>query len=57
MASDAHVAKMWRTLEAEALDFADQITDPEAKRSMLMIAEGYRRLAEHAERRDKLTPK
>ena len=53
MAPDVDAAKTWRALEAEALAFAQQITDPEAKRSMLMIAQGYRRLAEHAEKRDK----
>jgi hypothetical protein len=44
---------MWRALEAEALAFAEQLTDPEARRTMLIIAEGYRRLAEHADKRDK----
>jgi hypothetical protein len=53
MAPDVDAAKMWRALEAEALAFAEQITDPEAKRSMVMIAQGYKRLAEHAEKRDK----
>ena len=53
MAPDVDAAKMWRALEAEALAFAEQITDPEARRTMLIIAEGYRRLAEHADKRDK----
>jgi L-alanine-DL-glutamate epimerase-like enolase superfamily enzyme len=53
MAPDVDAVKMWRALEAEALAFAEQITDPEAKLSMLMIAQGYRRLAEHAEKRGK----
>ena len=53
MVPDVVAAKMWRKLEAEALAFTEQITDPEAKRSRLTIAEGYQRLAGHAERRDK----
>jgi len=53
MAPDVDAAKMWRALEAEALAFAEQLTDPEARRTMLIIAEGYRRLAEHADKRDK----
>ena len=53
MAPDVDAANMWRALEAEALAFAEHIADPEARRTMLFIAEGYRRLAEHADKRDK----
>jgi hypothetical protein len=42
----------WRALAAEALDIAQQLTDPVAKQIMLAIAEKYRELAERAEGRD-----
>jgi hypothetical protein len=41
----------WRALAEEALAVDEGITDREAKRAMLIIAEGYRRLAERAEGR------
>jgi hypothetical protein len=56
MAPGVDSAKMWRTLEMESLAFAEQIAEPEAKRTMLMIAEGYKRLAEHAEKRNAPQP-
>jgi hypothetical protein len=53
MPSDADVAERWRTLAAEARRTADELTDPEAKRIMLSIAEGYEVLARRAEARKK----
>jgi hypothetical protein len=41
----------WRDRAEEARVNAEQIGDPEAKRMMLEIAEGYLRLAERAEQR------
>jgi hypothetical protein len=41
----------WRNRAEEARVNAEQISDPESKRMMLEIAEGYLRLAERAERR------
>ena len=41
----------WRDRAEEARINAEQIGDPESKRMMLEIAEGYMRLAERAERR------
>ena len=49
MPSDIDVAEHWRTLAAEARARADEMSDPEAKRIMLSIAEGYKRLARRAE--------
>ena len=45
-------AKYWRTLEAEARTIASAMNDPEPKRIMLFIAEGYKLLAERAELRN-----
>jgi hypothetical protein len=42
-------AKRWRHMEAEARLMALSMSDREAKRTMLFIADGYRRLAERAE--------
>ena len=53
MPSDVDVAERWRTLAAEARTTADKMTDPEAKRTLLNIAEGYERLARRAEARKK----
>jgi plasmid stability protein len=44
----------WRRLEAEARLIALTMSDPERKRVMLFIAEGYKLLAERAELRDTL---
>jgi len=41
----------WRGRAEEARSIADQLTEPESKRTMLRIAGDYERLAEHAERR------
>jgi hypothetical protein len=41
----------WRNRAEEARVNAEQMSDPESKRMMLEIAEGYLRLAERAERR------
>ena len=49
MPSDIDVAEHWRTLAAEARARADEMSDPEAKRIMLSIAERYERLARRAE--------
>jgi plasmid stability protein len=46
-AEDAAVR--WRALEAEARALARRMTDPEPKRIMLFIAEGYKLLRERAE--------
>jgi plasmid stability protein len=45
-------AEYWRTLEAEARTIAGAMNDPEPKRIMLFIAEGYKLLAERAELRN-----
>jgi hypothetical protein len=41
----------WRDRAEEARVNAEQMRDPESKRMMLEIADGYMRLAERAERR------
>jgi hypothetical protein len=41
----------WRSRAEEACAVAEQLSDPEAKRTMLRIATDYDRLAEHAELR------
>jgi hypothetical protein len=43
----------WQTLAVEARSAADELTDPEAKRIMLSIADGYEVLARRAEARKK----
>ena len=53
MPSDVDVAGRWRTLAAEARATSDKMTDPQAKRTLLNIAEGYERLARRAEARKK----
>jgi hypothetical protein len=44
-------AAKWRKLEEEGLEVASAMGDPEARRQMLFISEGYRLLAERAEER------
>jgi len=41
-----NVAEQWRQLAKEARAVGDELTDPDAKRIMLRIAEGYARRAE-----------
>jgi hypothetical protein len=41
--------KYWRRLEAEARVIALTMGDPESKRVLLLVAAGYKRLAERAE--------
>ena len=41
----------WRSRAEEARSVAEQLSDPEAKRTMLRIAAEYELLAERAERR------
>jgi hypothetical protein len=41
----------WRDRAEEARRIAEDISDAEAKRMMLGIADGYDRLAQHAEQR------
>jgi hypothetical protein len=48
MADDA---SRWRALAADARRVAAEMTDPEARRTMLWIAEAYERLARRAEAR------
>jgi len=38
----------WRERAEEARTLADQLSDPESKRTMLRIANDYERMAEHA---------
>lgn len=52
-AQAARWAQRWRELEAEALDVAQAMTDPQARRYMLFLSESYRLLAERAELRKK----
>lgn len=49
----ADVASRWRALAAEAKSVATEMTDPEARQTMLKIAEAYERLAHYAEQRAK----
>jgi hypothetical protein len=48
--SNSRVAEQWRKLAIEARTVADELTDPDAKRIMLRIAEGYARRAEEYEK-------
>jgi hypothetical protein len=56
MPSDLGRPERWRTLAAEALETARQVTDPTAHRVMIAIAEAYLRLAQQAEERRNNTP-
>jgi hypothetical protein len=51
--SEGDDASRWRALAAEARRVAVEMTDPESRRTMLLIAEGYDRLAGFAEARKK----
>jgi hypothetical protein len=51
MQSDVDALARWRALATEARAQAEQMTDAEARRIMLNIAEGYDLLARHAENR------
>jgi hypothetical protein len=55
MPSHTDVAERWRALAAEARAAATELTDREAKRIMLSIADGYEVLARRAEARKKDT--
>jgi hypothetical protein len=44
-------AQRWRALAREAHSAALEMTDPEAKRTLLFIAAAYNRLAADAEKR------
>jgi hypothetical protein len=44
-------AEHWRNRAEEARVHAEQLTDPEAKRMMLAIAESYEKLAQRAGKR------
>jgi hypothetical protein len=46
-------ASRWRALAAEARRVAAEMSDPDSRRTMLLIAEGYDRLASSAEAREK----
>jgi hypothetical protein len=45
-------AEYWRRLETGARTIASTMTDPEPRRIMLFIAEGYKLLADRAELRN-----
>jgi hypothetical protein len=47
----AQWAKTWRDLQAEAIDIANKMKDPQAKLIMLQVAKSYGRLADRAELR------
>ena len=50
-ADDERDAVHWRQLEAEARTIAATMTEPEPRRIMFFIAEGYKLLADRAEHR------
>ena len=52
ISADAIDAERWRKLETEARVIASTMTDPEPRRIMLFIAEGYKLLGERAELRN-----
>jgi hypothetical protein len=47
--STTDFADRWRALAKEALDVANEMTDPEAEEQMWRIALWYERLAKHSE--------
>jgi hypothetical protein len=49
--SETDRAERWRSLAAEVLDLAKELSDPAAKQVMLAIAEKYTELAQRAEER------
>ena len=49
MSSLANDFRRWQNRAEEARAIAGQFKDPEARRIMLGIADGYARLAQHAE--------
>jgi hypothetical protein len=50
-ADDERDAAYWRRLEADVRTIAATMTDPEPRRIMVFIAEGYKLLADRAELR------
>jgi hypothetical protein len=50
MPSSTEAGAHWRTKAAEARALAERMTDPQARASMMKIAESYDHLAEIAER-------
>jgi hypothetical protein len=51
MPDDLDDVARWRSLAAEALSLAAQMSDPTSKQTMLSIALGYEHIAQRAERR------
>ena len=51
MASEPNSVEGWRRLAADARATANKLTDPEARRELLAIAERYELLAARAEKR------
>jgi hypothetical protein len=50
LSSDANLAEHWRALAIEALEIADQMSDPDAEEVMWRLAMRYERMAKQAER-------
>jgi hypothetical protein len=53
MSADCENPSRWWALAAEARTVAIELTDPQARKVMLTIAEGYERLARRAEAQQK----
>jgi hypothetical protein len=53
MSADSDNPSRWWALAAEARVVAAEMTDPQARKVMLKIAEGYERLAQRAEAQQK----
>ena len=51
MPEDLDDVARWRSLAAEALTLAAEMSDPASKQTMLNIALGYEHIAQRAERR------